>query len=56
MLSNHRSRGALITSAAVPAPLASTVAPIAASQAAHAVARRQRWTLGVVCTATALLL
>src|SRR3954452_6781137 len=55
MLSNHRSRGALITSAAVPATLASTVAPIA-SQAEHAVARRQRWTLGVVCTATALLL
>src|SRR4051794_40327093 len=56
MLSNHRSRGALITSAAVPATLASTVAPIAASQAAHAVARRQRRTLGVVCAATALLL
>ena len=55
MLSNHRSRGALITSAAVPATLASTVAPIA-SQAAHAAARRQRWTLGVVCAATALLL
>src|SRR3954452_12671169 len=56
MLSNHRSRGALITSAAVPATLASTVAPIAAGQNAHAVARRQRWTLGVVCAATALLL
>ena len=56
MLSNRRSRGALITSAALPATLASTVAPTAASQAAHAVARRQRWTLGVVCAATALLL
>src|SRR4051812_42959723 len=56
MLSNHRSRGALITSAAVPATPASTVAPTAASQAAHAAARRQRWTLGVVCAATALLL
>src|SRR3954454_5165824 len=56
MLSNHRSRGASITSAAVPATLASTVPPTAASQAAHAVARRQRWTLGVVCAATALLL
>src|SRR3954467_1772908 len=56
MQSNRRSRGALITSAGVPATLASTVAPTAASQAAHAVAGRQRWTLGVVCTATALLL
>src|SRR3954471_20975965 len=56
MQSNRRSRGALITSAGVPATLASTVAPAAASQAAHAVARRQRWTLGVVCAATALLL
>jgi predicted lipoprotein with Yx(FWY)xxD motif len=36
MLSNHRSRGALIASAAVLATLASTVATTAASQAAHA--------------------
>ncbi|HEX4720232.1 MAG TPA: MFS transporter [Thermoleophilaceae bacterium] len=56
MQSNRRSRGTLITSAGVPATLASTVAPTATSQAAHAVAGRQRWTLGVVCSATALLL
>src|SRR4051812_25209246 len=56
MLSNHRSRGALITSAAAPATVASTASPTAATQAAHGVARRRRWTLGVVCAATALLL
>src|SRR3954462_15006474 len=34
----------------------SAALPAAASQPPHAVARGQRWTLGVVCTATALLL
>src|SRR6185295_8026875 len=56
MRSNRRSPGALTMSAAEPATLSSTVAPTAVRQAAHAVARRQRSTLGVVCAATALLL